>query len=91
MVMRGEAQRLAREWRPVDDVWAALRPLSARALQLAQQTDERTTHRAVMRFRADVASGWRLRMGYRYFAVQTVHDPDERRRYIECLCEEEGR
>ncbi len=82
---------LAVQWTEVDHVWGALRPLSAKARQLAQQTDEETTHRIILRFRDDVASGWRMRMGYRTFAVSTVHDPDERRRYIECQCAEEGR
>lgn len=82
---------LTRTWTQLDHVWGTLRPLSAKARQLAQQRDEETTHRVVLRFRDNLASGWRLRMGYRTFRVETVIDPDETRRYLELTCVEEGR
>jgi SPP1 family predicted phage head-tail adaptor len=82
---------LTRTWTVMAQIWGALRPLSAKAQQLAQQRDEETTHRVVVRFRDDIASGWRLRMGYRTFRIETVIDPDETRRYLELTCVEEGR
>ncbi|MEL6751338.1 MAG: phage head closure protein [Pseudomonadota bacterium] len=82
---------LTETWAEVADVWGALRPLTAKVRLLAQQRDEETTHRVILRFRTDVASGWRLRMGYRHFRIETVIDPDETRRYLELTCVEEGR
>ena len=76
---------------PVATVWATLEPASARSAEISQQVVETMSHAVTMRFRDDLASGWRLVQGLRVFTVLTVHDPDERRRYITCRVVEEGR
>jgi len=78
-------------WASVVDVWANIAPYRNRSELLAQQQSETLTHKIVIRFRTDVASGWRFQLGLRNFQIITVHDPDERGRYLVCLAQEEGR
>ncbi len=78
-------------WTPVADVWANIQPHRTRSEQLAQQQFETLTHKITIRFRPDVKSGWRVQFGPRLFAITTLHDPDERGRYLSCLVEEEAR
>jgi len=78
-------------WSAVASIWGVVKPHRAIAFDRADQTDEELTHTITCRFRNDVASGWRLTMDERTFDVVTVHDPDERRRYIELQTREQGR
>ncbi len=48
------------------------------------------THSIRMRYRADLAGGWRVMTGSQVFRVLSVTDPDQRERDILCLAEEEG-
>ncbi len=78
-------------WTDVADVWAHLRPVSGTSAVIAQQADESLTHEIAIRFRDDVASGWRFVTGERTFRIVTVYDPDERQCYLICSTTEEGR
>lgn len=78
-------------WTAVATLFAMLRPLEARSRFAAGQTLEATTHEATIRFRADVASGMRFRLGERLLPIVTVRDPDESGRYLICNLEEKGR
>lgn len=48
-------------------------------------------HKIIVRHRADLAAGDRLRSGARLFRILAVTDPQEDGRYLACLAEEEGR
>ncbi len=78
-------------WSEVTTIWASLEPVGAAMRNLAQQSNESVTHRISLRYRDDVASGWRFTKGSRAFHIITVHDPDEAGRYLVCRTEEEGR
>lgn len=78
-------------WLTVSQVWGRLIPRRVRTSEIAQQQTEHLLHDVVLRFREDIKSGWQLRMDERVFKIDTVHDPDERRRYLICSTKEEGR
>ncbi|MEO3387846.1 phage head closure protein [Mesorhizobium sp. CAU 1741] len=78
-------------WSEIATLFARIEPISATNRFGADQRLEGVTHRVTMRWRADVASGMRLRRLTRSLAVVNVHDPDESGRYIVCQAREIGR
>jgi SPP1 family predicted phage head-tail adaptor len=81
---------VARGWMPVATLWAAIEPLASAPVLLGDAPTSRTTHRVVLRWRAGVAAGMRLAEGARLFSIRSALDPDERRRRLVLLVEEEG-
>lgn len=77
-----------RNWTAVASLWARLEPVSAVGRELAGQAGQVITHRVTVRHRSDVALGQRFMRLERVFAIKAIHDPDESRRYLVCLCEE---
>ncbi len=75
----------------VTSLWARIEPVSALDSERAGEAVFSVTHRVWIRFRSDVAAGMRFRKGARLFVVRAFFDPDERRRYLVCRCEEDGR
>ena len=57
----------------------------------AAQVEEELALAVTVRFRKGLAAGWRLRRGSRTFDVETVRDPDERRRWLVLDVRERGR
>lgn len=78
-------------WSAVDTLFAAITPVSAGEDIAGDAPTGRVGHRLEMRWRADVTSRDRLRLGDRVFRIVAVHDLDERRRRLVVLAEEEGR
>lgn len=78
-------------WSEVASIWASVQPIKPVVEQQAQQSTETLQHKVLIRFRTDVASGWRLRWNERLLDINSVYDPDERQRYLVCMTEEEGR
>lgn len=78
-------------WVVLRSLWAAIEPVSQGAYERASADGVAVTHRIWAMFRDDVAAGMRLRKGARIFAVKSVVDADETRRFIICRCEEESR
>lgn len=79
-----ESGGLIENWTEEAVVMARIEPVSATSLFGADQTLESVTHRVTLRSRAGIASGMRFTKGQRLFTIVTVHDPDERGRYIVC-------
>lgn len=79
------------EWTPVDTVFAAIDPVAAGETIAGAAPTGTVTHRIEMRFRDDVTSRDRLRLGDRVFRIVSTRDLDERRRRLVVLAEEEGR
>jgi len=77
-------------WSEVAAIWVGIDSVRAAMRHLAQQSSETVTHRITLRYRKDIASGWRFKKGERIFKIITVHDPDETGRYMVCRTEEEG-
>lgn len=63
-------------------VWAAVEPVRAAATADADRLGAAITHRVTIRWRDDVVPGMRIRHRGRKLAVETVTDPDERRRFL---------
>lgn len=80
----------AESWSEVARFHARIEPLSATSRFGADQMLESVTHRITLRHRHGIESGMRLRLRARVFAIVTVHDPDETRRYLVCRAQEQG-
>lgn len=78
-------------WTAAATLFAALTPLAAGEAEAGGGRAGIVRHRIEMRFRDDVTSRDRLRLGDRLFRIVATHDLDERRRRLVVLAEEEGR
>jgi len=78
-------------WTPVDTVFAAIAPRTAAETVAGASPTGSVGHRIEMRFRADLTSRDRLRLGERIFRIVAVRDLDETRRRTVVDAEEEGR
>jgi SPP1 family predicted phage head-tail adaptor len=78
-------------WTAAATLFADLTPVKAEERQSGEGIYGLTRYRIVIRHRDDVAAGDRLRLGDRVFSIKSVSDPDEDRRFLVCLAEEEGR
>lgn len=79
---------MTRSYVAVAQLWAKLTPLSGEARFLAEREEQAIACLAQIRWRADVTSSMRLVAGARKLLIQSVYDPDERRRFLVCRCEE---
>lgn len=69
----------------VGSAWAQLCPEITKLEIAADRKAQKSSHRVVIRFRTGIVPGTRFVTGSRRFEVATVSDPDETRRYLECL------
>ncbi len=74
----------------VATVWAAIEPLRGTALFQAQQAQSRVTGRIRIRYRSDVRAGMQVKFGSRYYQVEAVIPPEERKRELHLLVSEEN-
>jgi SPP1 family predicted phage head-tail adaptor len=63
-------------------LWARIEPVSATREELGHVDRQAATHRIWVRRIERVSAGKRFRKGGRIFEIRTVHDPDERGRYL---------
>ena len=82
---------LVTTWQDVDLVWGAIQSVDPTVSIVSQQIQETTRSQIVIRYRDDVASGWRFVLADRFLEITTLHDPTETRRYLICQTEEQGR
>ena len=80
---------VTRIWSALATLWGQIEPLSADDVMLADKRIGLVTHRITLRHRADVTIAHRFRLGSRVYAIRAVRDPEERGRFLECLCAEE--
>jgi len=76
-------------WVTVATVWGAVIPLAGREAVSAERLAGQVSHRIVVRYRDDVTPSMRIRQGARSFRIMVTLDPDQRRHWLHCLCEEE--
>ena len=69
-------------------VWARVEPLLGREALQAMQLKAPVSYRVTMRWRDDITAAMRLVWGARVLNIRSIINPDERRRYIELMCEE---
>jgi SPP1 family predicted phage head-tail adaptor len=75
-------------WSPLGEIWGQIIPASSGDRFVADRQEETITHRVLIRWRSDMQSGMRFRLGGRTFLVRSAFDPDERQRVLICRCEE---
>jgi SPP1 family predicted phage head-tail adaptor len=79
---------LARSYMSIGELWAKLTPLSGDAQFIAGRQEQAIEWLAQIRWRSDVTSEMRLVAGARRLRVKSAYDPDGRRRFLICRCEE---
>ncbi len=69
--------------------FSAVEPVRATATTDGDRLGAAITHRVTIRWRDDIAAGMRIRHRGRRLAIETVADPDERRRFLLIEAKEE--
>ncbi|MFZ9501090.1 MAG: phage head closure protein [Beijerinckiaceae bacterium] len=75
-------------WSLKAQVWGAVRPLGAREIVAGERRQSEITHLIVLRWRAQVSPGMRLRDGERVFEIVSAVDPQGERSRLVCRCRE---
>jgi len=75
-------------WVSVALVWGAVEALSGDEALEEHRVSGRVSHEIGVRYRSDVEPEMRFSMDGRVFQILAVFDPDGRRRWLKCLCEE---
>lgn len=79
---------VAETWTELDQVWAAIEPISGREFQAVQQIAAETTHKVTIRFLEGVTAKHRVLFGSRVFDILAVRDVEELGRFMDLLCRE---
>jgi SPP1 family predicted phage head-tail adaptor len=76
-------------WTPIGQAWARLEPTSGREGVNADRETALRRWRITLRYRDDVSPAHRFAHGSRHFDIETIVDPNGRRRFLICDCNEE--
>ena len=79
---------VTRSFSALANVWGEISPSTGQRLFVAQRAEEDISHLIRIRWRDGMSAKLRLRLGPRIFQIRAAFDPDERRRYLHCLCRE---
>jgi SPP1 family predicted phage head-tail adaptor len=80
---------VTRSWTSAGALWGAIRVWQSEPGRAPEQEGALISHAITIRYRGDIDTQCRLRRGNRLFRVRGLVDPDEKRRRLVCLCEEE--
>jgi SPP1 family predicted phage head-tail adaptor len=75
-------------WTAVAACWGAIEDVTGSEAQTADRTGGRRQVIVSIRHRDDVAPAMRFRLDGRILPIRAVIDPEGRRKYLRCLCEE---
>lgn len=78
----------AASWEDVATVWGQVSPLRGMEALHALQMQAAVSHRVTIRYLAGVTAAMRVLWGERTFNIRSVINSDERRRYLQLMCEE---
>lgn len=76
-------------WSDLATVWGHVEPLSGREYFQAQQLQARVNTHITIRYRDGVTPLLRAKLGSRVYRIEAVINPDERKRELQLMCEEE--
>jgi len=76
-------------WVSVAQMWGSLTAVRGDEFFAEHRVQGRVSHEILLRYRSDVEPEMRLSLDGREFQILAVFDPDERRRWLKCLCEEQ--
>lgn len=79
---------VTRTFADVATLWADVTPLSARDTVMADRALARVTHRIRIRWRSDVTTRHRLRIGARLFHIVALREAEAARRFLLIEAEE---
>ena len=79
---------LVRVWTDVADIWAKIEPQRGSEMFVAGEQETVLTHNVTIRWRPDVASPMRLLLGSRALYIRAAFDPDGRKKFLVCRCDE---
>lgn len=92
---QGSTGEVTWTWADVDEVWAAIEPISGREYFAAQQVQSSTDTRIRIRYRHGVTSKMRVKyeepgspMYTRYYEIESVINVREGRRELHLMCRE---
>ncbi|ODA66839.1 Phage head-tail joining protein [Methyloligella halotolerans] len=77
-------------WNTVTTLWGVVRPLRGDEQLVAGRLAGNVSHLITLRYRDGVVPEMRFRQGERVFEIHAVIDPDERKCWLRCQCEERG-
>ena len=75
-------------WEAVAEIWGAVETAGGGERVGAGRLSGETQPVITIRHREDVTPAMRFASGGRLFLIRAVLDPDGRRRFLKCLCEE---
>ncbi|MHB8110500.1 MAG: phage head closure protein [Syntrophorhabdaceae bacterium] len=75
-------------WATAAEIYAAVWPVSAKETIEAGQATMTITHRIRIRYRANLKSSWRIKLGSRYFNIVSIIDQNEAHKFLDILCKE---
>ncbi|MBI1261399.1 MAG: phage head closure protein [Rhizobiales bacterium] len=75
-------------WSDVATLWAAVTPRKGQERLIGERPEARQTWEVVMRWRNDVTSAHRLLWQSRVLTIESVVDPDGRKRWLRIEAEE---
>lgn len=87
--MSDNAGGVTRNYAAIDQVWASVETINANPALSDNRPGARVLHRIQMRWRADIDTSKRFRLGERVFWIRSVADADARRRRLAIMVEEE--
>ena len=77
---------VVRVFAPVAALWADIAPTGGETRFVADQAQERITHKVRLRWRDGVSAAMRFRIGARVLVIRDVADESETRRFLICQC-----
>lgn len=77
----------ARSWQDIATLWAEIEPLSGNEKIHAMAVTATQKYRLRLRYRGDITPAQRFVRDGQILNILAVRDRDERRRWLECLCE----
>ena len=83
-----DAGSTTRSYAPLGDIWAQVTPMRGESRFEASRQESSITHIVRIRWRDDVTSEMRFALGSRRLLIRAVFDPNERKAFLTCHCEE---
>jgi SPP1 family predicted phage head-tail adaptor len=75
-------------WTTAAEIYAAVWPVSASEQVKAQGVTMTISHRIRIRYRANLRSSWRIKMGSRFFNIVSIVDSNEAHKFLDILAKE---
>lgn len=78
-------------WAPLvadSDVWAKIKPVSAKERYFSQRIEENISHQIIIRWKEGLTSEMRILFENRIFQIHGIRRDDERRFFMTLDCEE---